>query len=559
MTTWKCRRKDYHPYIDSYMDDIRSGKVESSEKIKMAMDYVEFKLDDSDVFIDAEKTEKAVELIERYFEMKLVEWELFILALIHCYYKTADMVVFDEIMLVIGRGNGKNGFISALIWYLTTHYHGIKGYNVDIIANAEDQAKTSFEDVYDMLEETWAKSKRFFYKTKEKIINTITRSYIKYNTANAKSKDGKRTACLVFDEIHEYENYDLIKVFQRSFGKKKHSRIFYITTNGYVRDGVLDDKLTLAEDVLNGTITELGFLPLIYKIDKKEEAYDPKMWEKANPSLHHEGFEELEKEMHKDLVKMKYESHIEQDFFTKRMNWPETDKETHVTKWENIAATNREIPDLSGRTGIVGVDYASISDFAAAGILVKVDDIRYWITHSWVCTQSKDLSRIKPNLREWERKGLLTLVDDADINPDLIAEWILEQGRVYNLKDLALDNFRYSLVANSLKNIGFSWKEHKNVKLVRPSDIMKVSPVIESCFNRQLFVFGDNPLMRWYTHNTKMIRTGINKETGNMTYGKIEPKSRKTDGFMALVAAMTLEDKIEEGEKTIRKLGIYTY
>ena len=44
---------------------------------------------------------------------------------------------------------GKNGFISGVSWYLTTHYHGIQGYNVDIIANSEEQATTSFNDIYE--------------------------------------------------------------------------------------------------------------------------------------------------------------------------------------------------------------------------------------------------------------------------------------------------------------------------------------------------------------------------------------------------------------------------
>jgi len=46
---------------------------------------------------------------------------------------------------MMGRGNGKNGFISPVAWYLTTHYHGVKGYNIDIIANAEDQAKQALK------------------------------------------------------------------------------------------------------------------------------------------------------------------------------------------------------------------------------------------------------------------------------------------------------------------------------------------------------------------------------------------------------------------------------
>ncbi len=215
----KNRRKDYHPFIDNYMDKVRKGLW--GERLKKAMDYIEDKLDDPDVVIDHEKIDKADELITRYF-YKLLDWELFILALIHCYYKSLDIVVFNKFIIMMGRGNGKNGFISPIIWYLTTHYHGIKGYNIEIIANNEEQAKTSFDDVYEVLGEHWNKLKRFFYKSKVLIKNVITNSYIKFNTSNSRTKDGKRSACLVFDEIHEYETYDSINVFTRSFGKRKH-------------------------------------------------------------------------------------------------------------------------------------------------------------------------------------------------------------------------------------------------------------------------------------------------------------------------------------------------
>ena len=255
----KKRRRDYHPYIDQYMDDIRSGKILASKELIQAMDYIEDKLDNPDVIIRADMIEKAVELIERYFEITLLNWQLFILTLVHCYYLSTDTVVFDEFFIMMGRGNGKNGFISCLAWYLTTHYHSVKGYNVDIIANSEDQAKTSFNDIYEMLERTWKKSKKFFYKTKEQIVNLKTKSYIKFNTSNAKTKDGKRTGCLIFDEIHEYENWDMIKVFTSGFGKKKHNRIFISPLKGYVRAGVLDEQLDLAKRVLSGEIKDIGF------------------------------------------------------------------------------------------------------------------------------------------------------------------------------------------------------------------------------------------------------------------------------------------------------------
>lgn len=554
-TTRKCK---YHPFIDSYMDDVRSGNIIACQDLKQAMDYVERKLNQPDVFVDHEKIEKAVELMERYFQMKLLDWELFVTACIHCYYKSTDTVVFDEIFIMMGRGNGKNGFISPLAWYLTTHYHGIAGYNVDIVANSEDQAETSFQDIYEVLEKTWKKSKKFFYKSKVLIRNLKTKSYIKFNTSNARTKDGKRTACLVFDEIHEYENYDMISVFTSGFGKRKHSRAFYITTNGHVREGVLDDKLKLAKDVLNGTIENLGMLPLIYRIDSEKEAENPEMWHKANPSLKY--FPELQKEMEKEFVSMEYQASVERDFYTKRMNWPKGNKELQVTEWKNIIATKKEIPDLIGKPAVVGIDYAKVTDFASAVVHIRDGDTRYDFGHSWLCLQSKDLHRLNIPYKEWAEKGLLTLVDDVEISPELITEWVREQGQKYNIQKIAIDDFRYNLMADALKNIGFDAKE-KTVYRVRPSDIMKIVPIVERCFVNQYFIWGDNPLMRWATNNTKLIPSGKKQgtDTGNFYYGKIEAKSRKTDPWMAVVAAMVIESELNDCVTEVPDLPVYTF
>jgi phage terminase large subunit-like protein len=531
-------------YIDDYIKSIRSGKPASKE-LKLAMDYIEKKLNNPDVFIDTEKIEKAIELIERYFEMKLLDWELFILALVHCYYKSSDTVVFDEFFIMMGRGNGKNGFISCLAWYLTTRYHGIKGYNVDIIANSEDQAETSFNDIFEMLERTWAKSKKFFYKTKVKITNLDTKSYIKFNTSNAKTKDGKRSACLIFDEEHEYENSANIGVFSSGFGKRKHSRVFKITTNGYVREGVLDDDLRLAADVLNGTITDLGLCPLIYKMDNDEECDNPELWEKANPSINH--FPELKKEIEKAYKKKKYDKQTELDFYTKRMNLPRTKEETPVTEWDNIIATNRELPDLTGWDCTVGIDYASLRDWAAVNFHFRKGEERFDFGRYWVCTQNPELYRIKAPWRTWAE---CVAVDDVEISPFLLTDYILEMAEKHNIKKIALDNYRYALMKDALERIGFDPKERKNVYLVRPSDIMRVQPVIDSCFNNNYFTWGDNPALRWATNNTKLIRSGKKEgtDTGNFYYGKIEAKSRKTDPFIALVASMVVESELSTGE-----------
>ena len=534
-------------YIQDYIRSIRSGEVPASREMHQACDYIEGKLNNPDVFVDTEKTEKAVELIERYFRMKLFPWEKFVLALVHCYYRSSDTLVFTEYLIMMGRGNGKNGFISGVAWYLTTMYHGVSGYNVDIIANSEDQAKTSFEDIYQMLEDTWAKSKKFFYKSKEEIVSLRTRSYIKFNTSNARTKDGKRSACLIFDEIHEYQNSDTIKVFRSGFGKRKHSRTFYITTNGYVRDGVLDDRLRIAHDVLNGEIKNSRLCPLIYKLDDEKEADNKELWVKANPSLPY--LPTLQLEIEQNFIDKDYDPTVASDLYTKRFNLPKGNAEIAVTDYSKVKATSRELPKLDGWTCTVGMDYAELSDWAAVNLHFRRGPQRYDINHAWLCTQSKTLQRVKAPWREWAERGLVTVVEDVSIHPDLLADYIRLAGQRYNVKMLAMDNYRWTLVSESLRKIGFDAQDKSRVKLVRPSDIMQVEPVIQECFDRELFTWGDNPCLRWAVNNTKRVRSSrsLGVDTGNFIYAKIDAKSRKTDPWMALVASMVVEPALGSG------------
>ena len=142
--------------------------------------------------------------------------------------------------------------------------------------------------------------------------------------------------------------------------------------------------------------------------------------------------------------------------------------------------------------------------------------------------------------------GHITFVDDVEIPPQLVVNWFEEMGKIYNIKRIAIDNFRYSLLNFTFKEIGFDAFEKRNIKLVRPSDIMKASPIINSVFVNQNLCWGNSPIMNWYTNNTKKIMSN-----GNITYGKIEENFRKTDGFMALVSAFTIIEDIQNENKEL--------
>lgn len=551
-----------NPHILCYIEAVEKGMIEACEDQHLLVALIRKCFKTEDIYTDDEQLEKYFGLTKYFPYEQLFDWEEFVFALHCCTYRADGLPRWPDLFLLIGRGAGKDGYIAFESFALTSPYNGIKHYDVDICANSEQQAKAPFDDIYGVLEtpNQIKKLKKHYYWNKEEILNLKTKSKIKYRTNNPKGKDGLRSGIVIFNEIHQYEDYANINVFTTGLGKKPHPRRTYATTNGDVRDGPLDHMIERAQQILKGNISDNGMLPFICRLNKKEDVDNPKNWEMANPSLKY--LPSLREEIQKEYHDWKLNPSQFSAFMTKRMNIPDGNKEIEVTSWENILAACGDVPNLSGKNGVVGIDYASVTDFASAGILVRVGDKRYWITHSWVCVHSLDLPRIKAPVHEWEKQGLLTFVDEAEINPDLIAEWIAEQAVKYNLSKLALDGFRYALVAASLKKIGFDCKDYKNIKLVRPTDVMMIEPVIKSCFLNHNFAWGDNPLMRWAVNNTKKVRSGKKEgtDTGNYYYAKIEGKSRKTDPFMALVAAMTIESELGDGGSSeTPDIDVYTY
>lgn len=555
-----------NPYIQEWIDIVENHVFAVCEEQELLIRHVKRCFETEPIYVDDEQLEKYIGLA-RYFPFEQVfPWQKFVIGLHDCtYWKDTGLPRWPDLFCELGRGAGKDGTIAWESVCLMSPYNGIREYDVDICANNEDQAMRPVRDVIAAFEqpEIIKKMKRFFYWTKEQVMSLKNRSCMKGRTNSPKGKDGLRSGICIFNEIHQYENYANIDVFTTGLGKKKHPRRSYYTTNGDVREGPLDDLLETSEEILRGGEPDNGLLPFICKLNKKEDVHDEANWPMANPSLPY--LPNLLEEIRKEYRDWKKNPARLPAFMTKRMNIPDGVSELKVTEWENIIATKKELPDLSRWSCTCGIDYSKISDFASVNLHFRNGDQRYDISHSWLCLKSKDIPRMKCPWRDWAKQGLLTLVDDVEIHPAYLANYIVEKKKEFNIEKLALDDFRYALLSDALRKIGFDAKTYKNVKLVRPSDIMRVATMIDSCFTNQWFTWGDNPVLRWATNNTKLIRANRkagkedDADVGNFVYGKIEAKSRKTDPFMALAASMTVEDALPEAKRPKPKFKVFTF
>ena len=107
----------------------------------------------------------------------------------------------------------QDGFIAVESMCNISPYSKLNQYDVDICATAEDVAMRPVNDVIDALEDTKhrAKMKKHFYWTKEQVQGLKYRGTIRGRTNNPKSKDGMRSGMVVFNELHQYEDYKNIR------------------------------------------------------------------------------------------------------------------------------------------------------------------------------------------------------------------------------------------------------------------------------------------------------------------------------------------------------------
>lgn len=547
--------KEINEYIEYYENN---KKYFNRERILLMENIVKPTLERDDVFFDEDTFYTCIKYVEKNF-YPLFPYQKFIYAFVFM-YDNEDFPVFRTFFIMMGRGNGKDGFIAPLLSFFQTEYYGIPNYNIDIVATSEQQAKDTFDEIYNVLDSDKKKYKKSFKWNKEEIVSIKTKSKLRYNTSNGDTKDGKKDGCIVFNEKHAYKNNDLINVFTSGAGKVRHFRIFIITTNGKIREGPLDEDLDLCEMVLAGD-NDIRYFPFICKIDSEEEVDNEELWIKANPSYPY--MPALRHEMKMQYIEMKKKPSTVAEFMTKRMNWPKRQQDEQVTDWDNILRASytdvkkkivRQMPNLEDNQAIIGIDLATVNDFASAGILLKKGDEYIWRCKTWICTANENYENIN---FPFDRKGQegftdFEIVDDITLDFDAIVDWCISQMEIYNVIKIIMDTYRFKLLKKSFADKGFDdsyieTKQNPNglirmIKFISSVEAIYI-PLIEMLFIKGNLNIGNSAIMRWAINNTYIKQ----KKDGNKIYEKIEPKLRKNDPFMAFFCAYSGHELFDNG------------
>lgn len=456
-------------------------------------------------------------------------WQhFFIGSLFGWVHKETGVRRFREALIFLGRKNGKTTVESGLADYMVGFDHE-NGANVYFLANSQKQSSILFNEAKNMIDASpWLKAR--FQTTRSEIRFPLTNGTIVAMSAEKKDKDGENLSFGVFDEIHEYEDYDLINVMKRSRGTRKQPLIVYITTAGTVLDGPLVDMVDAGKDCLkNLDDNNVGERTFYYmaSLDSVDEADDPRMWVKANPNLGLMDFAGLISDYKQDRRSPREYA----DWITKQFNiFAETDDLSYITP-ETLTKNNRhyDITKLDGMECVGGYDLSETEDFTSACLEFPLDDGSVFILeHSWIPKKRYDRDKNPERIRMWERNGEITIIPGEFVDYSYVLDWFKEQEKKYNIVQINYDPAKAIRLNAELENAGFA------TEVVRQGFFTLGGPMQN--FKELLLdgdvVFNEQSMFKWYLNNVR-----LRKDRNDNWLPTKSSRSRKIDGFAAALDA----------------------
>ncbi len=482
---------------------------------------------------DEEKGHRPIRYIEKKckptegdFEAFVLQpWQHFIIGSMYGWiHKDTGERRFRESLIFVSRKNGKTSLISGLSTYMVA-YDDEQGANVYVLANARDQASLLFDKASEMVKQSPALFKKFGKPKRSSINYASAFSKMEPRASDSRKLDGLNTHFGIFDEIHEFTDYKLINVIKKSRGTRKQPLIVYITTAGYVLDGPLMSYYDQGVDCLEHLDDNLDERTFYYlaKLDKPEEADDPRMWIKANPNICLMNFVG----MIDDYIKDKKDPKEYADWITKQFNLFSDIDELSFVDMPTIKRNNKtiDIETLEGKKCVGGFDLSETEDFTAAVLEFPLETGEVFILqHTWIPQARYDRDNNQERIKVWEKAGDLTIIPGDYVNYEYVLNWFVENSKIYDIVKINYDKAKALRLNKELENAGFETAEIRQgfLSLGGPMQNFK-----EMLLDGKV-IFNNSKLYRWYLSNVKLVMD----RNSNWMPSK-QSKSRKIDGFAA--------------------------
>lgn len=544
-------------YILEYYQQIKDGSILVGKWVLMLYERIVHGIEDGTYKFDAKKADKAIKWIEKYCHhtegvcapgnLKLELWQKALVACIFGLINPKDGYrQFREVLLVVGRKNGKSLFASAIANY-TFFEDGGFGTRVYCVAPKLDQADIIYNDIWTMitLEKDLLQNKELpkdntaRHRMTDLYIES-TNSTVKKIAFSAKKSDGFNPSLTICDEIASWQGDAGLKqyeVMKSGMGARPEGIMLSCTTSGYQNDSIYDELVKRATRFLLGESKETKLLPFLYMIDDIEKWNDINELRKSNPNL---GVSVSVDYLLEEIAIAEGSLSKKVEFITKYCCL----KQNSSTAWLSTQTVQKCMGDeitlesLSKCYGVVGLDLSQTTDLTSACVVVEKNGMLNVVSKFWLPAERIDEASDRDGVpyRLYIERGLLSPSGDNFVDYRDCYNWLVDLVEKYNILPLVVGYDRYSAqyLIQDLNAYGFKCDD-----VWQGENLWGVMQEAEGLMKDGKVCIGDNDLLKMHFLNSAVK---MSTERGRGKLIKVSPTAH-IDGMAAFLDAMTVRQK----------------
>ena len=564
----KKQEKADMDWIRTYYQGIKNGTYIVGKYIRLLYEYIIKGLREKQFFFDPHKANTAIEWIETHCfhtegplapgNLKLEVWQKAMISIMFGIVDKNGTRQFREVLLVVGRKNGKSLLASAVANYVFRNEGGY-GSRVFCIAPKFDQADIIYNCIWQMvqLDPEWQQLKEHLSEKDEhnkKIHDDgmLARhrqtdlaipgmnSTVKKIAFNSKSSDGFNPSLTICDEVAAWEGDKGLKqyeVMKSAMGARLEAMLFSCTTSGYVNDSIFDELMKRSTRFLLGDSKETRLLPILYMGDNIDKWNDINELHKSNPNLDVSVSTDY---LLEEIAVAEGSLSKKAEFIVKYLCL----KQNSSLAWlpaklvENASSDPLSLEDFRESYCVGGIDLSQTRDLTSACIVIEKNGELFVFSHFWLPAERIDEATQRDGLPYsiYIQRGILSPSGDNFINYHDCFEWfrmLIEEYHIYPLQ-VGYDRYSAAYLIQEMEASGIHCDS-----VFQGENLYGVLQEAQGLLEDGVVNIGDNDLLKVHLLNSAIK---MSTERGRGKLVKLTP-SAHIDGTAAFIDALTVRQK----------------
>lgn len=507
-------------------------------------------------FYDDKASEKAISFIETFIthtkgeltgkKLILEKWQKKIVGDIFGWKnKKTKLRKYRTVFIEVPRKNGKSTLCAAIGLYMLFADEE-RGSEIYSAAGDRAQAGIVFEIAKGMILQSPELSQRCNV-FRNSIVNENKGNFYQAISSDSKTKHGFNANCIVFDELHTQPNRDLWDTLTTSTGSRRQPLTIAITTAGYDKQSICYEIYNYATKIINKTLIDESFYPVIYEADIDDDISLESTWQKANPNY---GVSLIKEYMQRESKKALDIPSYQNTFRRLMLNQWTDSQSAWLTSGEwNACYQNFDYSILNGKECWGGLDLASTRDLTCLVLLFNLDGKFIFIPYIFIPDDNakKRSERDNVDYLTWIRENHIISTPGDVTDYSFIRSKINELSKKYRIQSICYDRWNASQLVIDLQSDGANMDPFGQgfVSMSMPTKTLEAEILAKN------IIHNNNPCFNWAISNVALLED----PAGNIKVAKNKSKE-KVDPVISLIMALGCYLTIESGDSVYDTRGV---